>query len=94
MEMSAGTQYWHPGNPMDEQRNNESRRTVAELVAAIDQRTSRMETALFGPPGQEWMGCLSQTEIRLAAVEGRMWKAVVGTLVALAGVAWESLKGH
>jgi len=86
-----GTDLYHPGNDMYDRRDNEMRKTVAEAVDAIDRRTERMHDFLFGKPGQEYNSWIVRTDRRLDEAEGRMWKAVVGTLVALAGVAWQSL---
>jgi len=99
---------------MEDQRNDQSRATVADKVAEIDRRTLRIEVALLGHPDQPYLGALPRIEShledqgkRLAAVEqvnagsrldvmeGRIWKSLVGALVALIGVAWQWLSaGH
>jgi len=88
---------------MDEQRNNDNRRSVADAVL-------RLETVLLGPPDQPYLGALPRIEShlddqskrlealervnagpRLDSVEGRIWKAVTGALVALIAVVWQWL---
>lgn len=64
------------------------------MLDAIDRRTLRMEVALFGPPEQPWMGHIPTTEVRLAAVEGKIWKAAIGALVACIGVVWQWLSSR
>jgi len=54
---------------MNERRDEETRNELLETVKAIDARTSRMEVALFGPAGQEWMGHINRTEVRLADLD-------------------------
>jgi len=101
--MPDGTKLFHPGNPMDEQRNGETRRSVADAVL-------RLETSLLGHPDQPYMGAIPRIEAhledqgkrltvleavnagpRLDAMEGRIWKSLVGALVALIGVVWQWL---
>lgn len=50
---------------MDEQRNGELRKTVADAVRDIDTRTARTDTFFFGPPGQEYNGWIARTDRRL-----------------------------
>lgn len=53
--------------------------------------TKEIKTALFGMPGQEYLGHVPRTEVRLASIESRAWKAIVGSLIALIGVVWQWL---
>lgn len=62
----------------------EVHRDTGELKRGQDE----IKTALFGPPGQEFMGFISRTEIRLHSLEQRMWGALVGVISAMIGTAW------
>jgi len=67
-EYRVGTDFYHPGNHMEDQRNNEDRKTVAEAVRDIDQRTARMEILLFEPEE----GFVPRTGVRLKDHGGRI----------------------
>lgn len=62
---------------MEDMRDNDNRKTVAEMVAAIDRRTARTEEFLFGHPGQEYNAWIPRTDRRLDdldAKDGRVTK--------------------
>lgn len=97
-----GTDFWYPeeGDRRDMgERRRAQREKVVDMLAEIRKDlkqnvtdTAEIKQALFGPKGQEYMGFIPQTEIRLQSVEKKIWTAAVGTIGALLGTAWQLLR--
>lgn len=91
------TERWSPGQP--DERSQEVRtellRRVIELQESMKDNsriTAEIHQAMFGLPGQEYMGFVPRTELRLDGLEKRFWAAAIGTIGALLGTAWQLLR--
>lgn len=92
-----GTDRWHPDQP--DERNQDVRtellRRVIELQEALKDNsalTAEIRQALFGLPGQEYMGFVPRMELRMNAVENKLWAGAIGTITALLGTAWSLIR--
>ena len=55
-----------------ERRDESARQSLIDIVGEIKRDTGEIRTALFGPQGQEWMGFIPRTEVKLGEHETRM----------------------